>query len=384
MSSHQLEIIAIAVVTAMACVLPGVFLVLRRMSLLSDAISHSILPGIVIAFFVSKNLDSPLLFVGAAASGVLTVWLIELLARSRRISEDSAIGLVFPGLFSIGVVLISYYAGNVHIDVDAVLLGELVFSPLVRFEVLGQDLGPRALYVMGGILALNAALILAFYKELKLTTFDPALALGMGISPVLLQAGLTTMVSVTAVGAFDAVGSVLVVALMIVPPAAACLLADRLSRVIFWSLGIAGFSAVAGYATAVYFDASIAGSMATLCGVVFCTVWMFAPRRGILSRLTQRRRQREEFSLTMMLIHLLHHEGRTEARVECRRGDLHKHLNWDRGRVADCVERAMEEGLVRPGEGDLLDLTDEGRRRAKEAMVELIGRTEPTSQTQLA
>src|ERR687893_472204 len=148
------EIQWIAAATAAACALPGVFLVLRRMSLMSDAISHAILLGIVLAFFVTENIASPLLVLAAALTGVLTVSLVEVLNRTRLVREDAAIGLVFPLLFSLAVILISLFAGSVHLDTDAVLLGELAFAPFERVEVAGLDLGPQALWVMLGVLAL--------------------------------------------------------------------------------------------------------------------------------------------------------------------------------------------------------------------------------------
>jgi manganese/zinc/iron transport system permease protein len=148
----------IAAITAAACALPGVFLVLRRMTMMSDAISHTVLLGIVIGFFLVQDLTSPLLVLGAAAVGVLTVSLVALLERTRLVKEDAAIGLVFPALFSIAVIMITRFAGNVHLDTDAVLLGEIAFAPFDRFEAFGADLGPRGMWVMGGILLINLAL----------------------------------------------------------------------------------------------------------------------------------------------------------------------------------------------------------------------------------
>src|SRR5688572_33445172 len=214
MHDPEQDIQCISSVTAAACALPGVFLVLRRMALMSDAISHAILLGIVLAFFVTENIASPLLVLAAAATGVLTVSLVEILNRTRLVKEDAAIGLVFPALFSLGVILISRYAGNVHLDVDAVLLGELAFAPFERVEAFGWDWGPKGLWVMGAILIANLVLVWLFFKELKLATFDPALAAALGLAPAAIHYGLMTSVSITAVGAFDAVGSILVVALM--------------------------------------------------------------------------------------------------------------------------------------------------------------------------
>ncbi|MCS6826544.1 MAG: metal ABC transporter permease, partial [Caldilinea sp.] len=210
--------------------------------------------------------------------------LVELLTRTQLVREDAATGLVFPALFSIAIILISRFAGDVHLDVDAVLLGELAFAPFNRIQLFGVDAGPAALYVGGGMLALNALFITTFYKELKLATFDPALAAALGFAPGALHYALMTLVSITAVGAFDAVGSVLVVAFMIAPPAAAYLLADRLSHMLIYAAAIGVLSAVSGYWLAYALDASIAGSMATMAGVIFLICYLFAPERGVLAR----------------------------------------------------------------------------------------------------
>lgn len=290
--SPQLEIQLVAAVVAAACALPGVFLVLRRMALLSDAISHSVLLGIVVAFFVVRDLGSPALLLGAAATGVLTVALVETIHRTRLVREDAAVGLVFPALFSLGVILISRYAGDVHLDLDAVLLGEIAFAPFDRLVVGGRDLGPRALWTMGAILLLNAAAIAVFYKELKLTTFDAALAAALGFSPALVHYGFMTLVSITVVGAFDAVGSILVIALMVAPPATAYLLTDRLSVMLLLGVLVGVSSAITGYWLAHLLDASIAGAMATMAGVHFVLALLFGPTEGVVSRARRRRRRR--------------------------------------------------------------------------------------------
>jgi manganese/zinc/iron transport system permease protein len=174
MTSSQLEIQIIGALTAAACALPGVFLILRRMAMLTDAIGHAILLGIVLAFFVVSNLSSPLLIVGAALAGLLTVSLVEALERTGRVREDAATGITFPLLFGLGVILISRYAGNVHLDVDAVLLGELAYAPFNRVELFGADLGPQALWVMLALLVMNGALVSLLYKELRSAPSTPA------------------------------------------------------------------------------------------------------------------------------------------------------------------------------------------------------------------
>ena len=368
MSSEVLEIQLIAVVVAVACVMPGVFLVLRRMAMMSDAISHAILVGIVLAFFVTADLTSPLLIIAATATGVLTVGLVELLNRTRLIREDAAIGITFPALFSVGVILIARYAGDVHLDTDAVLLGELAFAPFNRFELFGHDFGPRALWAMSAILCINVAFIAFFYKELKLVTFDANLAATLGFSPVLIHYGLMTLVSVTVVGAFDAVGSILVVALMIAPPATAYLLTNRLSRMIGLSGLIGVASAIAGYWFAHYQDASIAGSMGLMTGVFFAMAFLFAPNRGIVAIARRRASQRWEFAQTMLAIHLFSHEGLPEAEREAHVYHLSSHLHWEPDFAQQVVRNAERHGFIRNQAGRL-DLTEQGREMAQQALV---------------
>jgi manganese/zinc/iron transport system permease protein len=359
-TTPQLEIQAIAAVVAAACALPGVFLVLRRMALISDAISHAILPGIVLAFFVVEDLSSPLLVVGAAAMGLVTVVLVELLRRTELVREDAAIGLVFPVLFSVGVVLIARFADDVHLDIDAVLLGELAFAPFDRWVVAGYDLGPSALWLMGGILVLNALFIGVFYKELKLATFDSGLALALGFSPALIHYTLMALVSVTAVGAFDAVGSILVVALMIAPPATAYLLTDRLTVMLGLAALIGAASGIAGYWLAHWFDLSIAGSMAAVAGGTFAVAWLAAPKRGLVSLARRRAHQRWEFAQGALAIHLLQHENQPDAAEESEIAHLNRHLRWDPDFAAKVVRQARRRGLIVQRDGALA-LTDRGR-----------------------
>lgn len=336
--------------------------------MLSDAISHAILPGIVVAFFITEDLSSPLLILGAAATGVLTAGLIETLTRTGRVRGDASIGLVFPILFSIGVILIARYAGGVHLDVDAVLLGELAFAPFDRIAIGGVDAGPKALWVMGAIFLANATFITVFFKELKLSTFDPALAAALGFSPALLHYLLMGAISITAVGAFDAVGSVLVVALIVGPPATAYLLTDRLSWMLVLSALIGAAAAIAGYWVSYLADASIAGCIATMVGVFFFLAFLLAPNQGMVAAARRARTHRRRFAQHMLLVHLLHHEGTPEASRECRPDHLQEHLRWNPELAELAIRTAVRHRLV-VSSGGLLHLTEEGRKLAREAMV---------------
>lgn len=263
------EIQTIAVLTAVSCGVPGMFLVLRRCSMLSDAITHTVLLGIVLAFFATGDLDSPLLLCGAALMGVVTVWMTETVAKTRLAAEDSAVGIVFPLLFSVAVILISRFAGAVHLDTDAVLLGELAFAPFQRMVVCGVDIGAKGIYTALGMLTINLLVVLIFYKELKLAAFEPVQAAILGFAPGLLHYGVMTLASLTAVSAFEAVGAVLVVAFMIGPPAAACQLTDDLGNAFWISAGLGAVSGIGGFWLAKGLDVSISGSMALVTGSLF-------------------------------------------------------------------------------------------------------------------
>jgi len=372
----DLEVLALAVVVAVACALPGVFLVLRRMALLSDAISHSILLGIVLAYFVVQDLSSPFLIVAAAATGVAMVAAVELLHSTQRVREDAAIALVFPALFSLAVLLVARRAGDVHLDVDAVLLGEIAYAPFRRWSAGGQDMGPVALWVMGTLLLLNAAFLGLFYKELKLSTFDPGLAAALGFSPALIHYAFMSMVSVTAVGAFDAVGSILVVALMVAPPAAARLLTDRLGWMLVGAAAIAALSAGLGFGLARILDASIAGSMATMAGLLFGVCMLVSPDRGWIAQWARRRRQRLDFAGRMLTIHLLHHEGGPSEVVENRVDHLPEHLRWSPDFAEKVTARAERKGHLQRTRDGALHLTPLGREAARHLMTHGAGGTE--------
>lgn len=267
-----IELLAIAIVGALACALPGLFLVLRGVALMSDAMSHAILLGIVLMFLLVHQLGSPWLLLGAAAAGLATVVCTEALIQTHRIKKDTAIGLVFPFFFSVGVLLITLFARDVHLDTDMVLLGELAFAPFHRFVWVGMDLGPLALWQLGTILLLNSIVLYAIRKELMLATFDPHYAQVIGFSPVLIHYILMTLTSITAVGAFDSVGAIVVVALMITPGATAYLLTRQLKEMVILTALLAICASVGGFWLAIFADVSIAGSIATMGGIIFVIV----------------------------------------------------------------------------------------------------------------
>ena len=356
MTLPQIEIQLIAVVVAIACAIPGVFLVLRKMALISDAISHSILPGIVLGFFITHDLNSPLLILFAALSGVITVILVEAIQKTGLVKEDTAIGLVFPILFSIGVLLIAKNANDVHLDIDAVLLGELAFAPFDRVFIGDQDFGPKSLWVMGTILVITCALLFLFFKELKVSTFDAGLSSAMGFSPVLLHYGLMSVSSITVVGAFDAVGAILVVALMIAPAAAAYLLTSNLKKMLFLSILFGIISAIGGYWLAHLLDASISGSITTVLGILFLIVYLTAPTKGLISVILMQKQQKKEVMLLTFMLHLNNHAEVSERHIN----HLNEHINWHKLKSKEILNLALKNNLIII-DNDIVSLTQKGQ-----------------------
>lgn len=266
-----------------SCALLGTFLVLRKMSMLGDAISHAVLPGIAIAFLITGSRASVPMLLGAALFGLVTTFLVETLHRRGGMAQDASIGVSFTWLFAIGVIIISRFAGDVDLDQECVLYGEIAYVPLDVVTIGGTDI-PEAVLMLGGIFLLNLLVVALGYKELKITSFDPALATSLGISATLWHYALMSLVSLTTVGSFWSVGAILVVAMLIAPAATAYLLTDRLSRMIAIAMICSFISAAGGYYLAESMNGSIAGAMAVISGLLFGLALIFSPTHGILFR----------------------------------------------------------------------------------------------------
>lgn len=282
---NDLYIILTASMVSIACALLGCYLVLRQMAMVGDAISHAVLPGIVIAFLLSGSRDSVTMLIGAGLIGIATTFLIEFLHKKARLQTDASIGVTFTWLFAVGVVLISLFAGKVDLDQDCVLYGEIAYVPLdLWITESGTIMGPRALYVVGTILALVVVMISLGYKEFFVTTFDPAFASAIGISTTVWHYMLMGAVSATTVASFEQVGAILVVALLIAPAATAYLLTNRFGVMLVLASLTGVLSSITGYFLAVWLDSSIAGAIAVMAGVFFALALLFSPRHGVLFR----------------------------------------------------------------------------------------------------
>lgn len=368
-----------ATLAAVSCGLLGNFLLLRRQSLMGDAISHAVLPGLVAGFLLSGERSTGAMFLGAAAAGVVTAVLIELVRRLGRVEPGAAMGVVFSVLFALGVVLIRFAdAGNIDLDPDCVLNGQLegVFWPPPP----GEDAGllspaslamlPRELVTLLGVTLVTVLFIAGLFKELRIASFDPALASALGFNASLLHYVLMVFVAGAVVASFEAVGSILVIAMLICPAATARLLTDRLSTQIWISAVAALAAGVMGYILAAFGPGwlgaggslSAAGMIAVVSGAMLAGAIVAAPRHGVIARALHRRRT----VLTIAeedLLALLYRAseanapgtvGEEQARTAI--GD-----GWAAKRAIGRLHRA---GLIERRDGSLR-ATDRGRERAR-------------------
>jgi len=444
---------------AISGALLGTFLLLRGMSLTSDAISHTVLLGIVVAFMVmtvgfgqEPDLSSVWLIIGATVAGVATVILTEMIYRSGLVKQDAALGLAFPLLFALAVILVSRFVDDIHIDEDAVMVGEIgvawantnshclaacetvsitpddsraeLTRQCTNCRALGispRDEGaefieictncgdyrpaqawqaglieqepvlifwPKSITVVALMALLTILFVILFYKELKLSTFDSALAASLGFRPTLLNYGLMVMVSLVAVGAFDAVGSILVIAFFIIPPTAAYLLTDHLPRMLLYSTVIGGVGAYFGYNLArgdlmglieirdilaglnrlfdlgllEEWNSSISASMVLMNFIFFLVAWIFSPKYGLISTLIRRSNRRRNFNYQVVMGHIYHHQDQASASDELAASTLYEHFHWSSAKMKRVLGQLRALNLVRI-EGDQVGLTSRGEEQ---------------------
>lgn len=280
---------------AVACALPGNFLVLRRQALIGDAISHVVLPGIVVAFLIGGTVSTLPMLLGAAGAAVIAVGAIEAVRRLGRIETGAAMGVVFTTMFAGGVLLLEQSdTSSVHLDVEHALYGNL--ESLIWLDATGWSslLDPQALASlpvelprMAATLLVVTGFIVLFWRPLKISTFDEGFARTIGLRTSALGLALVIMAAIAAVAAFDAVGSIIVIAMFICPPAAARLMTNRLEHQVAWSVGFATLAAVLGYVLAGYGplwigmqdSVSAAGMIATVSGVILGVTALVGPHR---------------------------------------------------------------------------------------------------------
>ena len=357
----MIESLYILIITSLACAVLGVFLVLRRLSMVSDAISHSVLLGIVIGYFVTKDIGSVLLIIGASLFGVLTTVCIELLIKSKRVTEDASVGIIFPLFFSIAVILITRYARNVHLDTEVVLIGEIILAPLHRINFLGLSL-PKALVQMSFVLLINIVFIAVFFRKLKISSFDPVYAGVAGIAGAGLYYVFMALVSFTAVSAFESVGAILTISFFISPAASAYLISKDLKITIFLAAVYAVVNSCIGYFLAVKFNVSMSGMCALVSGLTFMITIAVYPG-GIITKMIRYIKNKNRFSRELLILHIDNHTGKKNALGELGYSTIREHIAWSDRKLKYVLDKLIKKGYVyRAKERGVYSLTETGKK----------------------
>ncbi len=343
----------IAITTAVACSLCGVYLVVKHESMIAEALSHAVLPGIIVAFIVFQDRSSPWLIISAGLSGLLMVWLVQTIRNTRLVDGDAALGIVFSALFSLGIIAASQNLNNTHFHAHSIIDGNLASAALQTVEVFGVEM-PRSFLVMLSVLTALLVFIGFFYKEMKLTMFDAELSRSFGFRPALLHFGWLALVSITTVAAFETVGSILVVALMIAPPAASFWLGSRLWKMLVISSLIGIVSSLIGFQVGYSLDISPTGPIATVAGFVFLVTVVFAPRQGVLAKARLRRRQRSDLFQHLLLARL-----KRDSPVAVAIDELSESVMWTERQFRRALRQCVNQGWINQ-DSLTVTLTDDG------------------------
>jgi ABC-type Mn2+/Zn2+ transport system permease subunit len=274
---------ATAATVSASCALVGTFLVVRRMSLLGDAIAHAVLPGIVVGVLAGGSLGGPLVVIGAVAAALLTVWLTQALRAGVGLAEDAGAGVVFTTLFAIGVVIVSLAASRIDLDPDCVLFGVLEMAAFDLMPV-GGVMVPRSLVTAAIVFMLVGTMLAATWRMQVFTAFDIDAARAVGVPVAAVTTALLAATAAATVASFEAVGSVLVVSMLVVPAAAAELLVRRMHHVAAVAVFIAVLSACVGWLAAWKLDTSAAGMIAVVLGACYTGAVICAPEDGLVAR----------------------------------------------------------------------------------------------------
>ncbi|MDO8168000.1 metal ABC transporter permease [Candidatus Phytoplasma melaleucae] len=331
-SGFELDVFLVILFCSLTLASLGVFLVLKKSSMVVDAMSHSVLLGIVIAFLVVKNINSPLLIMGAALVGVLTAYMVELLGKNSKVTKDASIGIVFTFFFSVAIILISLYTRHEHLDTDAVFLGNIELTHLNQLKKIIP------------LLCINLLFVFFFYKELKNYIFDPTLAVILGFSINLINYLLMFLVSMTAVISFDVVGSIMVISCMIGPAAISLLVTKNLCNSFLLSLWIAFVDSSIGYYLAIGLNLPVSGLIAFMNLVSFLLFFFLAPKTGIVAKIIKNNLQRKEFMIISLLMHLKNNQNQLQKNHY---QEIYKDLKWPLFRYNKCLNNALKKGYIR-------------------------------------
>lgn len=262
-------IILCACLVAFNGALLGSFLMLKKMSMIGDALSHSVLPGIVIAFLITQEHSSFLGLLLAAGFGLVAVFIMNALSKPGGFQKDAAIGISYTALFSIGIILISSYAKNADIDVECVLFGDIGTVPYSKKISIGTWEIPQPISLLAGFTIINALIILKGIKGFSISSFDPLLATSLGVSILIWDYLLLGLASVNTVFSFDAVGAIMVISTLVIPSGFAHLFCNRIKNFLGLACIFAITCSIAGYYISLVFNINIVAGISTLMGIVF-------------------------------------------------------------------------------------------------------------------
>ncbi len=336
-----------SITIGISCGLIGTYIMLRRMSLIGDALAHAVLPGVVVSFIVAGKSEVAL-FIGAVISGILTVLLIGFVNRNSKIKEDTSIGIIFTGAFALGILLVSQLK-QVHIDLSSYLFG----------DVLGVSTGDITLSLI--IMVTIILCIILFYKQLLLTSFDPTMAMTIGISTTLVHYMLMTLLSMSIVAGLQSVGVILIIAMLITPPATAYLLSNSLKKILVLSSLFGMLSAVAGLYLSYHFNFASGASIVLVAVTMFMLAFLFSPKEGVVTKLI-RRRGASRLVLIEDVIKLSYRFSGDENKTELT-DKIANELGISNGKVESAIRTLIGKGLMNRVDGKCI-LTDDGKKYA--------------------
>jgi len=285
------QIITMGILVSLACGLVGSFIVVRKLALMGDAISHGILPGLALAFMIMQSRALFPMFFGACVAGLLCSFCIEWLQKKSILKPDAALALTFTTFFAFGILLISVYGGNAHIDPECLLYGEIGLIPLAEdLSIAGIDLGARPIVSMFVVTILVIISVTVFYRQLLVTSFDFTLAKTLGLPVALIHYGLMLLLALTIVSAFEAVGVILVISMLVFPSVTASFFFTRMPAILFCSLPLSFVYSIGGFFLARWLDCSIAGAMVLVASLCFGLGWVFGPKGGLAWQILRRTR----------------------------------------------------------------------------------------------
>ena len=345
-------IVVQGMLVSVALGLVGCFLVVRGTSLLGDALSHSVLPGIVIGFLIGGSLHSPWILVGATVVGLLAAVLVESVHTNSRVKEDASLGIIFTTLFAIGVVMINLYAGQADLDPGCVLYGNIESFVIDRGGMI-----PMSIILLGILIGL-----LLFYRHLLVSTFDPGLAVSLGIPAALVHYALMAVLSLTVVASFESVGAILAVALLIMPGATARLWADRMPTMLRFAAVHGTVATLLGYwmSHKAVLNTSASGAISVAGFALFLLSWLVAPRAGLVTQWLTRRRLRRTVALENLIKTIEELGHGAPVHVEAVAGEL----RLPPRAFESTLSRASGAGWIKRLNGRV-ELTDVGRARSR-------------------